>query len=440
MSYFDYPAGRDTEITCAASGPDAEHGEMRRAPWAVPCGQLHGLGQPQRQLRSGRERLGVQRGHLSARPARRGLQQLPGRPRGLVLGRQPPDERGRQLRFSRRRAQGHRWRWVAGHLRDRHGHLRVSDGYRHRSHRRRHRRRRLRDGEEIALGTDPNDPDHDDDGVCDGGGTGGGACTAGPDNCPFVANAGQANSDFLPAGDACQCGDIDGDSYVYSSDLALARAHLMGKAIAGDITLLQRGGRLRPGGRRQRLRRGGHHPAHALHRRRDGDARQRLQALLRRALSETDGCATVRRTALRHRRRHWGRPTLAVELRGPRPGRGQPTRDATLPAGLNSSYVIGRCADPLSSSPGQSPTPGPLQIRTRRFPPSGSSVDEARGYGPQIRTVIRGFGSGKSRSRSANRSQVRRLRWLRRQSHLYQDRFTCSMTSSKLLKLPLTPK
>ena len=32
----------------------------------------------------------------------------------------------------------------------------------------------------------------------------------------------------------------------------------------------------------------------------------------------------------------------------------------------------------MSSSPGQSPTPGPLQIRTRRFPPSGSSADEAR--------------------------------------------------------------
>ena len=73
-------------------------------------------------------------------------------------------------------------------------------------------------------------------------------------------------------------------------------------------------------------------------------------------------------------------------------------------------------------------------------PPSGSSAGEARGYTPQIGTRIRGFGSGKSRSKSANRSQVRRLRWLRRQSHLYQARFTCSMTSSKLMKLPLTPK
>jgi hypothetical protein len=50
-------------------------------------------------------------------------------------------------------------------------------------------------------------------------------------------------------------------------------------------------------------------------------------------------------------------------------------------------------------------------------------VNESRGYGPQMRTMIRGRGSGKSRSKSANRSQVRRLRWLRRQSHLYQARF-----------------
>jgi hypothetical protein len=68
-------------------------------------------------------------------------------------------------------------------------------------------------------------PDGDGDGFCDT-----------EDNCPFVYNVGQTNSDFLPAGDACQCGDIDGDSRVYPSDLALARAHLMGKTITGDIT------------------------------------------------------------------------------------------------------------------------------------------------------------------------------------------------------------
>ena len=40
----------------------------------------------------------------------------------------------------------------------------------------------------------------------------------------------------------------------------------------------------------------------------------------------------------------------------------------------------------LSSSPGQSPTPAPRQIRTRRFPPYGSSVNEPCGYEPQMRT------------------------------------------------------
>jgi len=95
----------------------------------------------------------------------------------------------------------------------------------------------LDDGEEVGLGTEPTNADTDDDDVCDGGNAVGGICdTAGPDNCPFVMNAGQANSDFLPAGDACQCGDIDGDFRVYPSDLALARAHLVGKAITGDIT------------------------------------------------------------------------------------------------------------------------------------------------------------------------------------------------------------
>ncbi len=86
-----------------------------------------------------------------------------------------------------------------------------------------------------------------------------------------------------------------------------------------------------------------------------------------------------------------------------------PRTEAPSPA-FSVTYAAARRGHPLSSSPGQSPTPGPLQIRTRRCPPSGSSADAARGYEPQIRTVIRGRGSGKSRSRSANRSHVRRLR------------------------------
>jgi hypothetical protein len=50
----------------------------------------------------------------------------------------------------------------------------------------------------------------------------------------------------------------------------------------------------------------------------------------------------------------------------------------------------------LSSSSGQSLSPSPRQIRTRRFPPSGSSAVVTRGYGPpQMRTAIRGCGSAK---------------------------------------------
>ena len=59
----------------------------------------------------------------------------------------------------------------------------------------------LNDGEEVALATDPNNPDHDGDTICDGSGTGGGSCTAGPDNCPFISNPSQTNSDALEAGD-----------------------------------------------------------------------------------------------------------------------------------------------------------------------------------------------------------------------------------------------
>jgi hypothetical protein len=87
----------------------------------------------------------------------------------------------------------------------------------------------------VALGTDPLDPDHDDDTICDGGGTGGGACTAGPDNCPFVPNPGQANSDGLLAGDDCQCGDVNGDLAVDALDLQIAREKLVGATLSGSF-------------------------------------------------------------------------------------------------------------------------------------------------------------------------------------------------------------
>ena len=47
-----------------------------------------------------------------------------------------------------------------------------------------------------------------------------------------------------------------------------------------------------------------------------------------------------------------------------------------------------------SSSPGGFHNRGPRQIRTRRFPPSGSSAGAARGYPPHNVTVMRGSGSG----------------------------------------------
>ena len=73
-------------------------------------------------------------------------------------------------------------------------------------------------------------------------------------------------------------------------------------------------------------------------------------------------------------------------------------------------------------------------------PPSGSSVGVTRGYPLQIRTVIRGRGRGRCRRKSVNLSQVRRVRWLRRHSHLYQARFVASTSRSRLGKLPCTPK
>jgi hypothetical protein len=68
----------------------------------------------------------------------------------------------------------------------------------------------------VALGTDPNDSDHDDDGDLDGA-----------DNCPFIVNANQANGDPWPAGDACQCGDVTGDGVIAAADYTLARQHVV---------------------------------------------------------------------------------------------------------------------------------------------------------------------------------------------------------------------
>ena len=63
---------------------------------------------------------------------------------------------------------------------------------------------------------DPADPDDDNDGVLDGA-IPGGAVPDGGDNCPFVANADQANADGDTYGDACdplENQDTDGDGVV----------------------------------------------------------------------------------------------------------------------------------------------------------------------------------------------------------------------------------
>jgi hypothetical protein len=93
----------------------------------------------------------------------------------------------------------------------------------------------LDDGTEVSLGTSPTNPDHDGDNICDGPLTGGGACTAGPDNCPFIGNGGQENDDALEAGNACQCGDVTGDNVVTILDVTRMQENLVNAALSGPF-------------------------------------------------------------------------------------------------------------------------------------------------------------------------------------------------------------
>ena len=95
----------------------------------------------------------------------------------------------------------------------------------------------LDDGVEVSLGTDPNNEDSDGDLVCDGGNQVGTCTAAGPDNCPFIINFGQANSDAFSAGDACQCGDLNLDNVLDGADALLARQHVVGATIVGTCDL-----------------------------------------------------------------------------------------------------------------------------------------------------------------------------------------------------------
>ena len=54
------------------------------------------------------------------------------------------------------------------------------------------------------------------------------------DNCPFVAND-QTDSDALPAGDACQCGDVTDDGVVNGADVIRAQENLVGATLSGTF-------------------------------------------------------------------------------------------------------------------------------------------------------------------------------------------------------------
>jgi len=92
----------------------------------------------------------------------------------------------------------------------------------------------LLDGAELtAYGTSPTDPDSEDDGRCDGPLSPGG-CTAG-DNCPAIANPGQGNSDPFGAGDACQCGNVDGLGGITATDYQRAREQVVERSPSGPF-------------------------------------------------------------------------------------------------------------------------------------------------------------------------------------------------------------
>ncbi len=57
---------------------------------------------------------------------------------------------------------------------------------------------------------------------------------AGIDNCTTVPNANQGNSDLLPAGDDCQCSDLDADGLSNILDVVLIRRIDSGASVPVD--------------------------------------------------------------------------------------------------------------------------------------------------------------------------------------------------------------
>jgi hypothetical protein len=74
----------------------------------------------------------------------------------------------------------------------------------------------LSDDRELLVRADPVGEDSDEDGVLDD-----------QDNCPHVANEGQTDTNDDGMGDACQCGDVDGNGVLNTTDaLLIARGQV----------------------------------------------------------------------------------------------------------------------------------------------------------------------------------------------------------------------
>ena len=105
-----------------------------------------------------------------------------------------------------------------------------------------------------------------------------------------------------------------------------------------------------------------------------------------------------------------------------------PTGRRLAPPHFRSRGWPGRRPRGLSSSRRRAPERdarrlGPHQIRTRRFPPSGSSAERGS-WSYQSWTRIVGVGSGYSCKTPLKRSQLNGLRWPRRLNHFFHARFT----------------